>query len=88
MTFCAMIVPHTGGRIGRKVLLGVLSRGYEIASGGRPTCGLFSLAAIEMVMVVLIFGWISAFIRFLGVMGQRDAQRASSRATSVVPVES
>ena len=25
-----------GGRIGRKVLLGVLSRGHEITSGGRP----------------------------------------------------
>ena len=32
-------VPVAGGRIGRKVLLGVLSRGLEIASDGRPACG-------------------------------------------------
>ena len=32
-------VPLTGGRIGRKVLLGVLSRGHEIPFGGRPACG-------------------------------------------------
>ena len=34
-------VPLTGGRIGRKVLLGVLSRGHEIASVERPAYGLF-----------------------------------------------
>ena len=35
-----MKVPPTGARTGRKVLLGVLSRGYEIASGGRPAKGI------------------------------------------------
>jgi hypothetical protein len=28
-----------GGQIGRKVRLGVLSRGHEIPSGGRPASG-------------------------------------------------
>jgi len=37
-TIAALDVPLTSGRIGRKVLLGVLSRGYEIAPGGRPAC--------------------------------------------------
>ena len=32
-------VPPTGGRTSRKVLLGVLSRGHEIAPFGRPYCG-------------------------------------------------
>ena len=35
-------VPLPGGRIGRNVLLGVLSRGHEIASVGRPTYGRLS----------------------------------------------
>ena len=39
-------------------------------------------------MVVLISGWISAFIRFLGVAGQRDAQRASLKAAGIVPFTS
>ena len=33
---CPVEVPLTGGRIGRQMRLGVLSRGHEIASGGRP----------------------------------------------------
>jgi len=41
-----------------------------------------------MIVVVLIFGWISAVIRFLGVAGQRDAQWASLTAAGVVSVES
>jgi len=35
----ALGVRLTNGRIGRKVRLGVFSRGHEIASGGRPACG-------------------------------------------------
>lgn len=33
--------------------------------------GLFTLTAIEIIVFVLIFAWISVFIRFLGVAGQR-----------------
>ncbi|GAA3920185.1 hypothetical protein [Microbacterium invictum] len=32
----------------------------------------FTLTAFEIVVFALIFGWISVFIRFLGVAGQRD----------------
>ncbi|MGM7698287.1 hypothetical protein [Microbacterium sp. A84] len=34
--------------------------------------GFFGLTAFEIVVFALIFGWISVFIRFLGVAGQRD----------------
>lgn len=32
----------------------------------------FTLTAVEIVVFVLIFGWISVFVRFLGVAAQRD----------------
>lgn len=35
--------------------------------------GFFGLTAFEIVVFALIFGWISVFIRFLGVAGQREA---------------
>ena len=34
--------------------------------------GFFTLTAVEIVVFVLIFGWISVFIRFLGVAGEPD----------------
>jgi hypothetical protein len=34
--------------------------------------GFFTLTAVEIVVFVLIFGWISVFVRFLGVAGQPD----------------
>ena len=44
------MVPLTGGRIGRKVVLGVLSRGHEIPFGGRPACGRLRDADLSMVL--------------------------------------
>ncbi|SIT82930.1 hypothetical protein SAMN05880545_1978 [Microbacterium sp. RU33B] len=40
--------------------------------------GFFGLTAFEIIVFALIFGWISVFIRFLGVAGQNASATASS----------
>lgn len=40
--------------------------------------GYFGLTALEIIVFALIFGWISVFIRFLGVAGQRDGTRGAA----------
>ncbi|PVW06702.1 hypothetical protein DEA06_04175 [Microbacterium sp. Gd 4-13] len=52
-----------------------------VASGLAFATGSFSLTGVETVVFVLIFGWISLFVRFLGVAGQHPAkQDAAPRA--------
>ncbi|MGI8394404.1 DUF998 domain-containing protein [Leucobacter sp. Z1108] len=47
--------------------------------------GFFGLTAFEIVVFALIFGWISVFIRFVGVAGQDDARRANGSDHRVPP---
>ena len=42
--------------------------------------GAFSLTGVEIVVFVLIFGWISLFIRYLGVAGQSAPPEVTPRS--------
>ncbi|MFL1999076.1 hypothetical protein [Microbacterium sp. A1-JK] len=46
-----------------------------VASGLAFATGSFSLTGVETVVFVLTFGWISLFVRFLGVAGQHPAKQ-------------
>lgn len=50
-----------------------------VASAALFALGFFSLTGVEIIVFVLIFGWISVFIRFLGVAGQPAALVESAR---------